>query len=1222
MKILELELQNINSIKCDTPIRIDFRDERFTTTGIFAITGPTGAGKTTLLDAITIALYRQVPRFNASHIKLGLTDIISRGATQAMARVTFSNEGEIYEAYWHIRTQTQNGRKLTNPRETVRLINISKNKILAEKPTEYLKEIEKITRLNYRQFLRSMMLAQGEFAAFLKASKKEKVELLDQIIGKDIYKKIGENVARRIKIEKDKLKEIEYKINREDLLNDEHKKELKSKQKEIGKNLKNLKNQALSLEKIRQFYNDRAKLEAEKEKLEQEKKELAQEFTNNENPLKALQLHLKAEAFEKILTQLKNYETDKNLSQNKLVKVKQNLQEARAQKNDLNRQISLAEKEVEKARKTENKWRPLLDKITRIDTEIVHLQKKHEEVDTLILQLQEKIETNQKESEQKNAQKKEWETKLAEINTYLEKRTFLPEIKEKINRWTVQLNRRKDIKDDLYTLQKDKEKWKQEAGKIQRKIEIYKTDFEKQKQQLTKQKQKRDQVQKELAKHKLSELNRQWQQTGELKDKLAKALEIAEQIKDKKKQIEQHNIKIVQLDKTAKITGKEIKFLEDKIFLNKEILSGLERERELENKVKSLEEERRKLRKGEACPLCGATEHPFVKTYDNYDFSANAKRLEEQQKIMEDLQALLRNNEKKISEINAFLQNEKENITKAKKEISLLKNEYQNLSVNIPYNDEIQLKKELKNRLNKTEEIQEKIKMTNRLQEEFNRLNDDFQTADKTLSSLQEKLSIARTRYENLLQNIENNRKKSEKLSTEIQQVEQELTKALSVYKIPMPAYENTEILINKLQERIDTYKIREKTKNRLENQLEVLVTEIKHLEKTIQADKKEVQEKIAHRNQLDKLIKKTRRERNEILPLSVSIKDKRSQLQNNTQKTGEQLERHKNQRLEIEKKISGLQADEKSLQKNLNQCEENIQKLKTEFNHQLQKSDFNTRPEVEAVLLDYDTKQIYLRIQKQLEDRQTALTAREKEVKNKLKQLPEPPEINAEEIIEQLKEIENRKEELQQQQGKIENLFENDRKLRERNRQILLEIEKQKKLLEKWQTLFDLLGGTKDAFNIYVQRLTLQSLINHANLHLARFNDRYSLQMASLDDKDNNIQKELNIELIDYYQAGSIRPVETCSGGESFLMSLSLALGLSDMASRNVKIESLFIDEGFGTLDDDLLETVISSLESLQSSGKIIGIISHVEQLKERIGTQIKVEKSGNGVSKIKIEE
>ena len=128
------------------------------------------------------------------------------------------------------------------------------------------------------------------------------------------------------------------------------------------------------------------------------------------------------------------------------------------------------------------------------------------------------------------------------------------------------------------------------------------------------------------------------------------------------------------------------------------------------------------------------------------------------------------------------------------------------------------------------------------------------------------------------------------------------------------------------------------------------------------------------------------------------------------------------------------------------------------------------------------------------------------------------------------------------------------------------------------------------------------------------------------LNDKDSNdyinshFTKPLELEIIDTYQADAIRPIESLSGGESFLVSLALALGLSDLASRRTKIDSLFIDEGFGTLDSDTLDTVISTLEMLHSTGKTIGIISHVEALKERITTQIQVSKSGSGISKITI--
>ena len=160
------------------------------------------------------------------------------------------------------------------------------------------------------------------------------------------------------------------------------------------------------------------------------------------------------------------------------------------------------------------------------------------------------------------------------------------------------------------------------------------------------------------------------------------------------------------------------------------------------------------------------------------------------------------------------------------------------------------------------------------------------------------------------------------------------------------------------------------------------------------------------------------------------------------------------------------------------------------------------------------------------------------------------------------------------------------------------------------------LLGGSKHAFNTYVQRLTLQSLVQLANIHLYKLDKRYSLQM----NKTYKAGEELNFNLIDHYQTAEVRNIDTSSGGEKFIISLALALGLSDLASNNVSIDSLFIDEGFGSLDSNTLEIVISTLETLQAQGKMIGIISHVDNLKERIPTQIQVLKKSNGVSIVEI--
>jgi exonuclease SbcC len=134
--------------------------------------------------------------------------------------------------------------------------------------------------------------------------------------------------------------------------------------------------------------------------------------------------------------------------------------------------------------------------------------------------------------------------------------------------------------------------------------------------------------------------------------------------------------------------------------------------------------------------------------------------------------------------------------------------------------------------------------------------------------------------------------------------------------------------------------------------------------------------------------------------------------------------------------------------------------------------------------------------------------------------------------------------------------------------------------------------------------------MVSHANIQLEKMSDRYLLT------RDKNEPLDLNV--IDNYQAGEIRSTKNLSGGESFIVSLSLALGLSKMASRKVRVDSLFLDEGFGTLDDDALDTALETLASLKEEGKIIGVISHVSALKDRIPAQIQINPLSGGKSKI----
>lgn len=173
------------------------------------------------------------------------------------------------------------------------------------------------------------------------------------------------------------------------------------------------------------------------------------------------------------------------------------------------------------------------------------------------------------------------------------------------------------------------------------------------------------------------------------------------------------------------------------------------------------------------------------------------------------------------------------------------------------------------------------------------------------------------------------------------------------------------------------------------------------------------------------------------------------------------------------------------------------------------------------------------------------------------------------------------------------------DDEAREKSKDYLRTIAAKQLIVDQWSALSGLIGSADGRkFRNYAQGITFDIMIAYANQALMKMNDRYLLKRK---DKDG-----LELEVQDNYQAGVIRSTKNLSGGESFIVSLALALGLSKMASQNVQVESLFLDEGFGTLDEDALENALKTLSGLHQQGKLIGVISHVQELKDRIGTQI----------------
>ena len=217
------------------------------------------------------------------------------------------------------------------------------------------------------------------------------------------------------------------------------------------------------------------------------------------------------------------------------------------------------------------------------------------------------------------------------------------------------------------------------------------------------------------------------------------------------------------------------------------------------------------------------------------------------------------------------------------------------------------------------------------------------------------------------------------------------------------------------------------------------------------------------------------------------------------------------------------------------------------------------------------------------------------------------------EQIETALKEQSTEQSKLLQQLGSWQNQLKSNEADKKTIGKLNKELEKMKTALDNWALLNKMIGDkTGASFANYAQNITLRHLLGLANKRLDHLFERYKLDMP---------KKEGELMILDTYQGNISRGVSTLSGGETFMISLALALSLSDMASKNVALESLFIDEGFSTLDPDMLDLAMTTLDKIQSeSQKTVGIISHVESLKERIDVQIQLEKNAQGFSTLNI--
>ena len=1218
MKILKIELQNINSLKCDTPIVIDFEHSRFEDVGLFAITGPTGAGKTTLLDAITIALYRRVPRFEKSGSKGGLEDVISYGAPAAMARVKFEAQKQIYEAQWDIRLISSNGKKLGKPVETVRLKNLSNELIVAETKTGCDEKIVEITQLNYEQFLRSVMLAQGEFAAFLSARNAEKGLLLQQIAGDEIYRKIGETLKNRIFEEKKLVEQIRSKINTDDLLSDDIVSQLVEEEKQLIESIETLNSELKKTDDVIKWFEQIKKLQQQKQNNVTDRIQLELEIEQNAETFQLLEKHEAAEPFKANLTEIIRLEQDIEKRKNRIKEI--DLAEI-ANENKLTiaaeTEKNATTKKLE-AEKLSSDWQPKLEKVIEYDTTInSHKRNIAENIKTKN-NFVEASKVLSKSVGEKTEALKVHNDDLERLSVFINQNNNAPVIEKQINQWNTQLIQRKNNWDRMTALVNSNVKSKADLSANRTSIDEINSNFNGESEKSKSLNVELKSLQELLDKSDIDNLLVQNNTLNTQKEQLRELIQLSTNQSQLIVIQNTHAEQKLDLEHNQKDILGRIKLLDAEIATATQSLKDAEKLFEKDQYIISLVAERKKLKQGEACALCGSTTHPLVEKYAEITIADSKQRVNERKANLEKLKNDKNAAELQQARIGTELQQLLLQITNNQTELTALNKKFLSANSNFRIDDKSAMEGTFKATENDLTTLTLKISNSQEKQKLKDKKQAELKLIEEKINSLKVRLAALNTANSGIEKTILENEKEHDALNIKNGELERILVSQFADCELKLPETENTPHFIQQLEDYLKTYNQNLKKQTEIDNAVQQCQIEIKNWKeqldtKTIEVNS--IQSKIVF---LEKELTEISENRKAILPLEMSTENKRMELKTTIDISKKTLEEDSKQ-LNIFKDIRTTLTTEKiNSNKELSENGSKLNSSVIDLNDKITQSRFVNREELTEALLTDTLKAQYLQLRNTIENRKIAISTLEKNTINELEKLEK--ELKSDDTLEitlkKQAQINEQKENLQKRSGEISESFRKDNEIKSRNMLVVSEINRQEKIYHKWTSLMMVLGGSQDAFNTYVQRLTLKNLIDLANLHLFHLNKRYSLQLNPI----YKAGEELNFKLVDHYQADEIRLVDTSSGGEKFLISLALALGLSDLASYNVSIGSLFIDEGFGTLDSNTLETVISTLETLKAQGKMIGIISHVDSLKERIPVQIQVLKKSNGVSTIEI--